>query len=541
MAKYKASTDNQIKTLMMQITQNNVPGRQPGNLPSTTEPNTREHVQAITLRSGRQTTEQKNSEEEETPSMTPEKHIDAPTGKSMEPTRPNTKVTIVKPSLPFPSRVINDDDSRKYNKFLDLLKQLHVNLPLMDALAEMPKYAKFFKDLLTNKRQLEELSIVDLNAECSAVVLRSIPEKLKDPGSFTIPCSIDNFNFNNALADLGASINLMPSSIVEKLGLGEMKPTRMCLQLADRSVKYPKGIVEDVLVKVDKFIFPVDFVVMDMEEDRETPLILGRPFLATARALIDVTDGSLTLRVGDDLCTFRLSDVMKHPTDSFQGCHFLDTFESVEGYLFGGENGHVSDKACLLKEANRDISDACESCEDVIIEQASREVLPEFGGEKNEQNLRNDRPLELKKLPDHLEYAFLDDEGKCTVVITAHLSEEQRGKLFGVLMTHKQTIAWKLEDINGISPTFCTHTIKIEEGFKPVVQPQRHLNPNMMEVVRAEIVKLLDAGIIYPISDSQWVSQIHFVPKKGGMTVTKNEKGELLPSRTVTGWRMVID
>ncbi|CAH9142614.1 unnamed protein product, partial [Cuscuta epithymum] len=473
--------------------------------------------------------------------MEPEKQTDAPTEKSMEPTRPNTKVTIVKPSLPFPSRVRNDDDSRKYNKFLDLLKQLHVNLPLMDALAEMPKYAKFFKDLLTNKRQLQELSVVDLNAECSAVVLRSIPEKLKDPGSFTIPCSIDNFNFNNALADLGASINLMPSSIVEKLGLGEMKPTRMCLQLADRSVKYPKGIVEDVLVKVDKFIFPVDFVVMDMEEDRETPLILGRPFLATARALIDVTDGSLTLRVGDDLCTFRLSDVMKHPTDSFQGCHFLDTFESIEGYLFGEENGHVTDEACLLKKANSDVSDACESCEDALIDQASNEVLTEFEGEKNEQNLKNDHPLELKKLPDHLEYAFLDDEGKCPVVIAAHLSEEQREKLLGVLKTHKQAIAWKLEDINGISPTFCTHTIKIEEGFKPVVQPQRRLNPNMMEVVRAEIVKLLDAGIIYPISDSQWVSPIHVVPKKGGMTVMKNEKGELLPSRTVTGWRMVID
>ncbi|CAH9071147.1 unnamed protein product [Cuscuta europaea] len=377
MEKYRASTDNQIKSLMMQINQNNVPGRQPGNLPSTTEPNPREHVQAITLRSGRQTTEdkQKNSEEEETPSMTTEKHTDAPTEKSMEPTRPNTKVTIVKPSLLFPSRVRNDDDSRKCNKFLDLLKQRHVNLPLMDALAELPKYAKFFKDLLTKNRQLQALSVVDLNAECSAVVLRSIPEKLKDPGSFTIPCSIDNFNFINALADLGASINLMPSSIVENLGLGEMKPTRMCLQLADRSVKYPKGIVEDVLVKVDKFIFPVHFVVMDMEEDREKPLILGRPFLATARALIDVTDGSLTLRVEDDLCTFRLSNVMKHPTDSFQGCHFLDTFESIEGYLFGEENGHVSDKACLLKEANGDMSDACESCEDAIIEQASHEVL----------------------------------------------------------------------------------------------------------------------------------------------------------------------
>ncbi|CAH9125847.1 unnamed protein product [Cuscuta epithymum] len=157
------------------------------------------------------------------------------------------------------------------------------------------------------KKRWEEPEVVDLNAECVAVVLKTMHPKLKDPRSFLVPCSIENFKFNNALADLRASINLMPSSVAIKLSLGELKPTRMSLQLADRSVKYPKGILEGVLVWVDKFIFHVDFVVMDMEDDPETPLILGGPFLATARTLVDVADGSLCPRVGDDVCTFKLS------------------------------------------------------------------------------------------------------------------------------------------------------------------------------------------------------------------------------------------
>ena len=132
-----------------------------------------------------------------------------------------------------------------------------------------------------------------LTEECSAILQRKIPQKLKDPGSFTISCTIGDFNFNKVLCDLGASINLMPLSIFRKLGLGEVKPTTVSLQLADRSIKHPRGIIEDVLVKVDKFIFPADFIVLHMEEDREIPLILGRPFLATCRLLIDVHQGKL--------------------------------------------------------------------------------------------------------------------------------------------------------------------------------------------------------------------------------------------------------
>ncbi|XP_027342953.1 uncharacterized protein LOC113855505 [Abrus precatorius] len=200
------------------------------------------------------------------------------------------------PPLPYPARLKKGKDDEQFGNFLSIFRQLHINLPFVDALAQIPKYAKFLKDLLSNKKKLEELAIVTLNKECSTILQNKMPEKLKDPGSFTLPCLIGRLIVYRALADLGASINLMSYSVFKKLGLGEPRPTRMSIQLADRSIKYPTGIIEDVLVKVDKFIFPVDFVILDMDEDTDVPLILGCPFLATAGAIIDVRDGKLILR-----------------------------------------------------------------------------------------------------------------------------------------------------------------------------------------------------------------------------------------------------
>ncbi|GJX37408.1 reverse transcriptase domain-containing protein [Tanacetum coccineum] len=139
-------------------------------------------------------------------------------------------------------------------KFLEIVKQLHINIPFTESLAQMPKYAKFLKGLLSNKARLEEACTVTMNERCSAVLLNKLPSKEKDTGSFTIPCDIGHLHINNALADLGASISLIPYTMYEKLGLGEPKPTRMSLELADRSIQYPRGIAEDVLIKIDKFI-----------------------------------------------------------------------------------------------------------------------------------------------------------------------------------------------------------------------------------------------------------------------------------------------
>ncbi|KAL5574401.1 hypothetical protein UlMin_023998 [Ulmus minor] len=272
---------NQLGQLSKQIAE-----RSQGSLPSDTI-NPKEHAKAITLRSGKEVEkprkpEKKMEESKEKPSTSQDVQL-SPTAK-------------YEPPIPYPQRLIKKKLDNQFDKFLEIFKKLHINIPFAEMLEQMPKYAKFMKEILSKKRKLGDYETVMLNEECSAVLQRKLPQKLKDPGSFTIPCTIGSCNFDKVLCDLGASINLMPLSVFRKLGLGEVKPTSISLQLADRSVKYPRGVIEDVLIKVDKFIFPADFVVLDMEEDREMPLILGRPFLATGRTLIDVQQGKLILR-----------------------------------------------------------------------------------------------------------------------------------------------------------------------------------------------------------------------------------------------------
>ncbi|KAL5571985.1 hypothetical protein UlMin_021582 [Ulmus minor] len=249
MTKTESHIQNQgvaLKNLENQVTQlaNALSSKPNGSLPSNTEtpkPNGKEHCKAITFRSG------------------------------------NTH----KPPPPFPQRFQKQQQDQQFRRFLDVLKQLHINIPLVEALEQMPNYVKFMKDILTKKRRFGEFETVALTRECSAVLQNKLPPKLQDPGSFTIPCSIGNQYFGKALCDLGASINLMPMSIFKKLGIEEARPTIVSLQLVDRSIAYPEGKIEDVLVKVDKFIFPVDFIVLDYDADLEVPIILGRPFLAT--------------------------------------------------------------------------------------------------------------------------------------------------------------------------------------------------------------------------------------------------------------------
>ncbi|XP_027337120.1 uncharacterized protein LOC113850776 [Abrus precatorius] len=204
---------------------------------------------------------------------------------------------VTKPKVPFPQRLMSIQRDPHFNKFLGILRKLHINISFVEAISQMRKYAKFLKEMLSNKKKLEEFETVRLNEECSAILLRKLLPKLKDPGSFTIPCTIGNSYFDKALCDLGASINLMPFSVFKRLGMQEPNPTSISLQLADSSITYPRGIVEDVLVKVDKFMFHADFIVLDMEEDDEVPIILGRPFLAIRRTIIDVQQGKLTLRL----------------------------------------------------------------------------------------------------------------------------------------------------------------------------------------------------------------------------------------------------
>ncbi|XP_016207408.1 uncharacterized protein LOC107647872 [Arachis ipaensis] len=179
----------------------------------------------------------------------------------------------------------------------------------------MPLYAKFLKELITKKRSWKEKETVILTQECSAIIQKGLPPKLKDPGSFFIPSTIGNIPIDKALCDLRSSINLMALSMMKKLSIEEVKPTRMSLQLADRSLIIPNRVVDNLLVKVGKFIFPVDFVILDIDEEGSDSIILGRPFLATARAIIDVEKGEMILRVHDEQIILNIFKAIQHPTE----------------------------------------------------------------------------------------------------------------------------------------------------------------------------------------------------------------------------------
>src|SRR4051812_23927307 len=324
--------DSILKNLEQQVGQIHglLSQRQPGKLPSDTEKNPREHVNAVILRSG--TTYEgpkvnlKVDEKEIEENKDTYEEVDDEVERAKEKERVDQRVKEYAAKYdrpPFPSRLKDQTEDKQYSKFLNMFRSLHINIPFADMLEHMPKYAKFLKELVSKKKKLGEHETVMLTEESSALLKNKLPPKLRDPGNFSIPCTIGNIKFTNALCDLGASVNILPYSLFKKLNIGEVKPTQMTLQLADRSVIHPRGIVEDVLVKVDKFIYPVDLVVLDMAEDRSIPLILGRAFLKTARAIIDVDEGKIILRAGDESIEFHLANKIQYPPD-VENCWMID-------------------------------------------------------------------------------------------------------------------------------------------------------------------------------------------------------------------------
>ncbi|KAJ9547607.1 hypothetical protein OSB04_020150 [Centaurea solstitialis] len=325
-------------------------------------------------------------------------------GGKQEVVRPKESVPIPNPArVPYPARLRKEKKEAQYRKFIDLIKQVNIYVPLVDLIAGMPNYMKFIKELVSNKENLGVRR--DRISECRI-----------------------------ALVELGASINLMPLSFYQKLGLGYLKDTRMTIQLADRSTKYPVGIAKDVLVQVDKFFFPADFVILDIKDEVKVPLILGRPFLNTAQAVINVAERQLSLGIGEDRITFSIDQGMSY----------------------------------AISTDDRDYED----------------------------NFNQSLEMELNN----------------------HLYETR-----------------KVEHENMEIPQ-----VEGEDKFEEIKQEdkQGRLNPKMQEVVKKEVIKLLDTGIIYPISDSPWVSPVYVVPKKGGLTVVTSDNNELVPTRTVTGWRV---
>ena len=451
------------------------------------------------------------------------------------------------PAVPFPQRLQRSKIEEQFARFLKTFQNLEISMPFTEVVTQMPLYAKFLKEILSKKRRIAEEGVVNLTATCSAVIQKNLPEKMKDPGSFTIPCIIGGFEFQKALCDSGASINLMPLSVAKKLSLGELTPTTVTLQMADRTVAKPEGVIEDVLVKVGKFVFPVDFIILDTEEDSQVPLLLGRPFLATGAALIDMQKGVLTLRVGEEAADFNLLQSLKSLDTDREDYKFVD-----DVYLNNSDCSHDCNDQLLINEKEMNFqypesvnSDflhiSLHSTENVMSLKQNDMTKGDNSEEKEFHQKTSAEGLVLKELPSHLKYAYLELPRSKPVIISARLCYAEEQKLLENLKKYQESIAWSIDELKGISPSICMHKILLEENAKPSVEHQRRLNPVMKEVVRKEVLKWLNAGFIYAISDSPWVSPVHVVPKKGGFTVIKNEKNELIPTRTVTGWRVCID
>nr|GEZ34594.1 hypothetical protein [Tanacetum cinerariifolium] len=377
-----------------------------------------------------------------------------------------------KPSIPYPLRLNDQKLREKYNnqmlKFLQIFQILHFDISFVDALLHMLKLASTFKSLLSNKEKLFDLAKIE---ECLA------------------------------LADFRSSINLMPLYVWTKLSLLELTPTRMTLKLANRPVAYPVSVAEDVFVKVRKFYFPTEFFVVDYDVDPRVPLILGRPFLRTARALIDIVQ-----RVAIPLLWI-LSLLLLPPSFTpFEGSEFIleeiETILRTPDELSNMDDDYYDTEGDILylkKLVNEDPS--------LNLPPMKNEDLKQFDVTMTKPSTEEPPKLELKDLPSHLEYAFLEGTDKLSVIISKELKDEEKAALLKVFKLHKRAIAWKISYIKCIDPYFCTHKILMEDFFKPVVQHKRKVNPKIHEVIKKEVIKLLDAGLIYPISNRRGPSE----------------------------------
>ena len=329
--------------------------------------------------------------------------------------------------------------------------------------------------------------------------------------------------------------------------MGELTPTAITLQMADRSMAQLEGVLEDVLVKVGKFIFPMDFAIMKMEEDTQVPLLLGRPFLATGAALIDVQKGELTLRVGEEAVHFNFNKGLEQPDVDAGSCMAVENSSHISVELNSDCNLQHSINVIemnfqYLESIEYELLPSSFQNKEIVL--SLNENSQEHVCSKEQKATEQETSAEgliLNELPSHLKYAFLELEKGKPVIISAALTEIEEQKSLKILRKYKKAIAWSIEDLKGISPSICMHKILLNDDARTSIEHQRRLNPMMKDVVIKEVLKWLNAGFIYAISDSSWVSPVYVVPKKGGFTMIRNEKNELIPRRTVTGWRVCID
>lgn len=297
-------------------------------------------------------------------------------------------------------------------------------------------------------------------------------------------------------------------------------------------------------------VFPADFYVLDMEREgpkEVAPILLGRPFLRTARTKIDVSSGTLVMEVDGEVIHFDIFKAMKHPQDEAT-IHAMDVIDDLitDAQPMGADNvlAHTLQCSVYRKEDSlmmgEELVATLESL-NISEPRCDSEIITLCSANKLFPSIEQAPKVELKPLPEQLKYMYLGEDETLPVIIKKNLREEQEAQLMELLRENKRAIGWTLADLSGISPDVCMHQLLLEDGAKPSREAQRRLNPIMMEVVQKEVLKLLDAGVIYRISDSKWVSPVHVVPKKRGITVEQNAEGELMPKRVQTGWRVCID
>ncbi|XP_023760500.2 uncharacterized protein LOC111908946 [Lactuca sativa] len=503
-----------------------------GKLPSQAEKNP--NVNLVTLRSGKQVREssskKKPREEEEEIEIIP---IEEPVVKNdaqvRAPKKTTPLVTPIATQPPFPSRLATSKKNMEEKEILDTFRKVEVNIPLLDVIKQILRYAKFLKELYTNKRKLKGNEKILMNENASTVLQTKFSPKCKDPGMFTVPCKIGDVTFSSSMLDLCASINVMPYSVYESLNVGPLSETVVIISLADKSSVFPRGVLEDVLVQVNQLVFPADLYVIDLDEkvsSKSTLILLGRPFLKTARTKIDVYVGSLTMEFdGETIKLFELSngDMLEIILSKGFDCGKLA--DQLKLYSLDPEVEKLVNKMEMKKSTRLDVKQI--------------EFPPTHT--KLSPSLVQPPELELKVLPQHLKYAYLGKNETLPVIISTHLTEFEEEQLIKVLKEHKEAMGWTIADIKGLGPSTCMHKFLMEDKCKPSRDTQRRLNPPMMQVVKKEILKLLDAGMIYPISDSKWVSPVQVVPKKTGITVVENNKVMMVPTRVQNGWRVCID
>ena len=369
---------------------------------------------------------------------------------------------------PFPQVLRKNKNYVNQTEMLEVLRQVKVNIPLLDMIKQVPTYAKFLKDLCTVKKGLNVNKKAFLTEQVSAIIECKTPVKYKDPRCPTISVNIGGISVEKALLDLGASVNLLPYSMYKQLGLGELKPTSITLSLADRSIKIPKGTIEDVLIQVDRFYYPVDFVVLDTEPvavgPNHVPIILGRPFLATSNAIINCRNGVMQLTFGNmtlELNIFHLGKRHMHSKDDdFEEVCLIDTILEEQA-----NEQQVQD--ILIPELSECLVEQYE-LQDISLVQGywkrKVEILPLLTGKEPKEP----QQLELKPLPAELKYAFLEENEQCPVVISSLLTTAQEHNLLHLLKKNKQALGWKISDLKGINPSICTHHIYLEEESKAV-------------------------------------------------------------------------